>query len=103
MRDRLDLKAPADLKRAHLVGEPREWAAWFAAAEVAPADAAPPPRLTADNQAMEVAAALGDQGVALGSPILYAREIERGCWSAPLLRPWPWPRATGSATRPRAA
>ncbi|WP_312146744.1 LysR substrate-binding domain-containing protein [Brevundimonas sp.] len=84
MRDRLDLKAPADLKRAHLVGEPNEWAAWFAAAEVAPADTAPPPRLTADNQAMEVAAALGDQGVALGSPILYAREIERGL----LVRPF---------------
>ena len=78
MRDRLDLKVPADLKRAHLVGEMYEWAAWFAAAEVAPADTAPPPRLSADNQAMEVAAALGDQGVALGSPILYAREIERG-------------------------
>lgn len=84
MRERLDLQTPADLKRAHLVGEPREWAAWFAAAEVSPADAAPPPRLTADNQAMEVAAALGDQGVALGSPILYAREIERGL----LVRPF---------------
>ena len=84
MRDQLDLKTPADLKRAHLVGEPAEWAAWFAAAGVAPADAAPPPRLTADNQAMEVAAALGDQGVALGSPILYGREIKRGL----LVRPF---------------
>ncbi|MEN5145317.1 LysR family transcriptional regulator [Brevundimonas diminuta] len=82
--DGLDLKTPADLKRAHLIGEPREWAAWFAAAGVAPADAAAPPRLTADNQAMEVAAALGDQGVALGSPILYSREIERGL----LVRPF---------------
>jgi len=77
MRERLDLQAPADLKRAHLVGEPGEWAAWFAAAAVSAADTAPPPRLTADNQAMEVAAALGDQGVALGSPILYARSISR--------------------------
>src|SRR5690606_22399483 len=58
LRDRLGLRAPADLKRAPLVGDPGEWAAWFAAAGVAPADAAPPPRLTADNQAMEVAAAL---------------------------------------------
>ncbi|HCW49462.1 MAG TPA: LysR family transcriptional regulator, partial [Brevundimonas sp.] len=40
--------------------------------------------LTADNQAMEVAAALGDQGVALGSPILYGRELERGL----LIRPF---------------
>ncbi|MNE36642.1 Glycine cleavage system transcriptional activator [compost metagenome] len=84
MREHLDLKTPADLKRAHLVGEPAEWAAWFAAAGVAPADAAPSPRLTADNQAMEVAAALGDQGVALGSPILYGREIKRGL----LVRPF---------------
>lgn len=84
MRDRLGLKSPADLKHAHLIGEPREWAAWFAAAGVAPADAGAPPRLTADNQAMEVAAALGDQGVALGSPILYSREIERGL----LVRPF---------------
>ena len=84
MRDRLDLQTPADLKRARLVGHPGEWAAWFAAAGVAPADAAPPPRLTADNQALEVAAALGDQGVALGSPILYGRELERGL----LVRPF---------------
>jgi LysR family glycine cleavage system transcriptional activator len=84
LRDRLELKSPADLKRAHLIGEPREWAAWFAAAGVAPADAGAPPRLTADNQAMEVAAALGDQGVALGSPILYGRELERSL----LVRPF---------------
>src|SRR5690606_18850045 len=84
LRDRLELTSPADLKRAHLIGEPREWAAWFAAAGVAPADAGAPPRLTADNQAMEVAAALGDQGVALGSPILYGRELERGL----LVRPF---------------
>lgn len=85
LRDQLGLKSPVDLKHAPLVGEPDEWRAWFAAAGVAPADAAPPPRLTADNQAMEVAAALAGQGVALGSPILYARELERGL----LVRPFP--------------
>lgn len=78
MAERLDLKRPEDLQRADLVGEPDEWRAWFAAAGVVDTEAVLPPRLTADNQAMEVAAAIGDQGVALGSPILYGREIERG-------------------------
>lgn len=78
MAKRLDLQEPADLERAHLFGEPDEWRAWFAAAQITDTDAVAPPRLTADNQAMEVAAAIGDQGIALGSPILYAREIERG-------------------------
>lgn len=86
MRDRLNLTRPADLKHAHLIGEPTEWTAWFAAAGVAPADTAAPPRLTADNQAMEVAAAMGDQGVALGSPILYARELERGLLVRPFIQ-----------------
>lgn len=83
MRERMDLRTPADLKRAPLIGDPGEWRAWFAAAGVAPADAAEPPRLTGDNQAMEVAAALGDQGVALGSPILYGGEITRGLLARP--------------------
>lgn len=84
MRDRLNLRTPSDLKRASLVGDAAEWTAWFAEAGVAAGDAASPPRLTGDNQAMEVAAAQGDQGVALGSPILYARELERGL----LVRPF---------------
>lgn len=84
MRDRLKLGRPEDLKHAQLIGDPSEWTAWFAAAGVTPADAAAPPRLTADNQAMEVAAAMGDQGVSLGSPILYTREIELGL----LVRPF---------------
>lgn len=75
---RLQLKVPSDLERATLVGEPDEWRAWFASVGVAERKGVGLPRLTADNQAMEVAAAIGEQGVALGSPILYAREIKRG-------------------------
>lgn len=82
--ERLKLERPEDLERADLVGEPDEWRAWFAAAGMVDTEAVVPPRLTADNQAMEVAAAIGDQGMALGSPILYAREIERGL----LVRPF---------------
>ncbi len=78
MAERLNLKQPSDLERAHLVGDPDEWRAWFAAAKVLDTGSVSPPRLVADNQAMEVAAAIGDQVVALGSPILYARELERG-------------------------
>lgn len=78
MAERLNLKEPSDLHRAHLFGETHEWQAWFAAAGVLDTAAVAAPRLTADNQAMEVAAAIGDQGVALGSPILFARELERG-------------------------
>ena len=76
--DRLNLKEPADLLRIDLIGEPDEWRDWFAVADIAYTGSATPARLIADGQAMEVAAAIGDQGVALGSPILYARELERG-------------------------
>ena len=80
----LDLKTPADLIAAPRIGEEKEWAAWFAAAGVSGASH-PAVRLTADFQALEVAAALGGQGVALASPILYAREIQAGL----LVRPFP--------------
>ena len=73
----LGLKTPADLVDAPRVGDEKEWAAWFAAAGVATAETATS-RLRADIQGLEVAAALGGQGVALGSPILFAREIESG-------------------------
>ncbi len=78
MAERLKLTAPCDLVDAPRIGMEKEWAAWFAAADVASASSRPASRLTADYQALEVAAALGDQGVALASPILFAREIARG-------------------------
>lgn len=84
MAERLALKTPADLVDAPRIGLEKEWAAWFAAAGVA-SSARPASRLTADYQALEVAAALGDQGVALASPILFAREISRGL----LVQPFP--------------
>lgn len=81
----LDLSDPSHLIEAPRIGDDKEWAAWFAAAGVrssAPHRAA---RLRADFQALEVAAALGGQGVALASPILYAREIASGM----LVQPFP--------------
>lgn len=83
MAERLKLVDPADLLDAPRIGLEKEWAAWFQAAGVAsPTRAAA--RLTADYQVLEVASALGDQGVALASPILFAREIGNGL----LVRPF---------------
>lgn len=83
MAERLKLVDPADLLDAPRIGLEKEWAAWFAVAGVAsPTRAAA--RLTADYQVLEVASALGDQGVALASPILFAREIRNGL----LVRPF---------------
>lgn len=81
---RLNLQSPADLIAAPRIGEEKEWAAWFAIAGVESV-AHPAVRLRADFQALEVAAALGGQGVALASPILYAREIASGV----LIQPFP--------------
>lgn len=73
------LAEPRDLLDAPRIGLPEEWAAWFQAAGVAaPADAAPLPRLTGDAQMVEVASALAGQGLALGSPLLFAAEIAAG-------------------------
>ena len=80
---RLGIREPKDLLNAPRIGLEKEWAVWFAAAGV-PAEGQTPSRLRADYQALEVAAALGDQGVALASPILFAREIQAGL----LVRPF---------------
>lgn len=81
--ERLNLKAPCDLLEAPRIGMEKEWAEWFAVAGLSEGRR-PAIRLTADYQVLEVAAALGDQGVALGSPILFAREIKAGL----LVRPF---------------
>jgi len=83
MAERLKLAEPGDLLEAPRIGLEKEWAAWFAAAGV-DAGTRPASRLAADYQVLEVAAALADQGVALASPILFAREIRTGL----LVRPF---------------
>jgi len=83
LRDRLNLRTAEDLLRAPRIGLEKEWAVWFAAAGVA-ADGQTPSRLRADYQALEVASALGDQGVALASPILFARELAAGLLVQPV-------------------
>ena len=77
MRERLGgLERPADLLAAARIGAPEEWAVWFAAAGMgAPEGGAPLPRLTGDSQTLEIASALGGQGVALANPILFSAEL----------------------------
>jgi LysR family glycine cleavage system transcriptional activator len=84
LSEALQLREPGDLIAAPRIGEEKEWAAWFMAAGVS-SGARPVVRLRADYQALEMAAAIGGQGVALGSPILYARELAAGM----LVQPFP--------------
>ena len=77
------LATPADLIDAPRIGSAAEWATWFDAAGVEPCDTRVAPRLMADAQALEVASALAEQGVALGSPIFYAQDIVQGRLVAP--------------------
>jgi LysR family transcriptional regulator, glycine cleavage system transcriptional activator len=83
MRDRRGLASARDLIKAPRIGLDQDWAVWFAAAGVG-GETHPTARLTADYQALEVAAALGDQGVALASPILFARELAAGLLVQPV-------------------
>lgn len=106
LAERLKLREPADLLTAPRIGIEREWSAWFAAAGVREGVVATM-RLEADHQLLEVAAALGGQSVAMGSPILFAREIEAGR----LVQPFPqtvelvggywlvWPKGRGRSPK----
>lgn len=79
-----DAPGPEALLRARRVGSEAEWAAWFRNAGVAlPGSAPDAPRLAADTQALEVAAALANGGVAIGSPVMFAAEIAAGRLAQP--------------------
>lgn len=79
-----DPPRPQALLEASRVGSDAEWTAWFAAAGVAPAEAAAgAPRIAADTQTLEVAAAMAGGGVALGSPVMFATDIAAGRLSQP--------------------
>ena len=73
-----------DLRPEALMGAPRigsdlEWSAWFAQAGVQAAlPTTPTPRIAADNQVLEVAAALANGSMAIGSPVMFAPEIAAG-------------------------
>jgi LysR family glycine cleavage system transcriptional activator len=69
---------PADLLAAPRVGIPAEWQEWFAAAGVETPDGGPAERIAADNQVLEVAAAMAAGAFALASPIMFAADIAAG-------------------------
>jgi LysR family glycine cleavage system transcriptional activator len=71
---------PAALLRLPRVGSDLEWGAWFAAAgvETPAAQPAAAPRLAADNQVIEVTAAMARGEAAIGSPVMFGAEIADG-------------------------
>jgi LysR family glycine cleavage system transcriptional activator len=70
---------PSDLIAAERVGSEVEWAAWFAAAGVGGASSAGAGiRITGDTQVLEVAAALANGTMAIGSPVMFAADIAAG-------------------------
>jgi LysR family glycine cleavage system transcriptional activator len=81
MRERLGgLTRPEELFDAPLIGSPQEWAVWFAAAGLERQGAADLriPRIAGDSQTVEVASALGEQGVALACPFFFTADLEAG-------------------------
>jgi len=75
---RYGLERPADLLRAPRIGDADWWGIWFALAGVPAPEVDPGFVFTADVQQYEVASAMAGQGVAMGSPIFFQRELEAG-------------------------
>jgi LysR family transcriptional regulator, glycine cleavage system transcriptional activator len=69
---------PADLMGVERVGSDAEWTTWFAKAGVAAAPAPGGLRITGDTQVLEVAAAMSNGSMAMGSPVMFAAEIAAG-------------------------
>jgi LysR family glycine cleavage system transcriptional activator len=71
---------PEDLLKVDCVGSEAEWGAWYANAGVTRGAPEPGggPRITADTQTLEVATAVANGAVAIGSPVMFARDIEAG-------------------------
>lgn len=81
MREKLGgLAQPQDLLNAPLIGAPEEWAIWFAAAGVPGHSASDlrAPRIAGDSQTLEIASALGGQGVALACPFFFTADLAAG-------------------------
>jgi LysR family transcriptional regulator, glycine cleavage system transcriptional activator len=71
---------PVDLLKVDCVGSEAEWNAWYVNAGVTRGAPEPGggPRITADTQTLEVATAVANGAVAIGSPVMFARDIEAG-------------------------
>jgi len=69
---------PADLREASRVGSEAEWNAWFCAAGLADSPPNGSIRIMGDTQVLEVAAAMANGTVAIGSPVMFAADIAAG-------------------------
>ena len=79
LRDQLEIKEPADLIRARLLGAvEKTWRQWFNEVGAPEAGAAARSSLTLHMQTMHVQAALRGYGVAMAMPILFPEEFESG-------------------------
>jgi LysR family glycine cleavage system transcriptional activator len=79
-----DSPDPAMLLDLRRVGAEDEWATWFAHAGVTrAATTIAEPRIMADSQVLEVAAAVANGGFALASPVLFGAEIRAGRLARP--------------------
>jgi LysR family glycine cleavage system transcriptional activator len=67
---------PADLLHAPRVGSEDDWGDWFAAAGVVTGPSGG--GIRGDTQVLEVAAAISNGSIAIGSPVMFAREIAEG-------------------------
>lgn len=76
--ERYGIGEPADLLRAPRIGDADWWGIWFALAGVPAPEVDPGFVFTADVQQYEVASAMAGQGVAMGSPIFFQRELQAG-------------------------
>jgi LysR family transcriptional regulator, glycine cleavage system transcriptional activator len=72
------LAQPSHLLAAARLGVDADWAAWFAAAGLPKPAIKAGGQLIADMQVIAITSALAGQGVALGSPLLFAGELARG-------------------------
>ncbi len=69
---------PADLLSVERIGRPEWWDRWFAAAGVAAWGAPGEALLDLGVQQFEVTAALAGNGVTMGSPVFFRRELSEG-------------------------
>lgn len=62
------------------VGSDKEWTIWLAQAGMAEAPRAAPgaPLFTADTQTLEIATAMANNALGMGSPVMFAADIEAG-------------------------
>jgi LysR family glycine cleavage system transcriptional activator len=81
---------PAMLLDLPRVGAEEEWAVWFAEAGVKARPAGGEPRIMADSQVLEVAAAVSNGGFALASPVLFGAEIRAGRLARPFRTEMPY-------------